>query len=261
MLIDANAYIGHWPFKSLRDNSCQALLGRMNQFGVDISVISHLHAIFYKNTQAANEELYQEIKSHRKYSERFIAFATINPVYGGWKEDLKVCIQKMGMRGVKLFPRYHDYDITEAPVIELVKTARDYGVPVAFPIRMVDYRQRSWMDIPDEWPFKNFLPIVRAVPDARYMFLNLATGIALTQDEKQLLKNADFLFDTSGRSITAPWQLIKDFGKERLAFGTHAPIADYLTGLLRIESMRPDEAGPIEKDLIRSGNIKKFLRL
>ena len=49
MLLDINAYVGHWPFKQLQHNTCSNLLDRMNRFGVDVSVISNLNGIFYKN--------------------------------------------------------------------------------------------------------------------------------------------------------------------------------------------------------------------
>ncbi|MFV0606771.1 MAG: amidohydrolase family protein [Niabella sp.] len=261
MLIDINAYVGHWPFMQLKHNTCETLLQRMNQFGVDISVVSNLNGIFYKNMQNANEELYHEIKSHKKYSNRLFPFAIINPVYGAWKQDFKTCIEKMGMKGVRLYPHYHDYDITEPPVIELVKMARDYDVPVAFPIRMVDSRQRFWMDLKKEWLFKEFIPIVNAVPDAKYIFMNISTGIGLNNNEIQILKKSDFLIDTSGRHLQYMNQVFKIFGKERFIFGTHAPILDYLTSRLRIDTLRADEASETDKNLIRSGNAKRFLKL
>ena len=71
MLIDINAYVGHWPFMQLKYNTCEALAHRMDRFGVDVSVISNLNGIFYKNTQSANQELYEEIKSLKRYSDRF----------------------------------------------------------------------------------------------------------------------------------------------------------------------------------------------
>jgi hypothetical protein len=70
MLIDINAHVGHWPFKQLKYNTCAALLERMNKFGVDISVVSNLNGVFYKDTQAANEELYDEIKSGKRFAGR-----------------------------------------------------------------------------------------------------------------------------------------------------------------------------------------------
>lgn len=261
MLIDVNAYVGHWPFIKLKYSSCADLLQRMNQYGIDISVVSNINAIFYKNTQSGNEELYNEIKADKKLHGRIVPFAVINPVYGAWKDDLKICITKLGMKGIRIYPHYHDFDITEAPVIELVKMARDYGVPVALPVRMVDSRQRSWMDVQKEWQLKEFMPLVQAVPDAKYMFLNIATGFGVSAAESALLKKTDYLFDMSGRNMQYMSQLLSTFGKEHFAFGTQAPILDYLTAQLRIETLRPAEATEADKELMRSGNARRFLNL
>jgi hypothetical protein len=51
------------------------------------------------------------------------------------------------------------------------------------------------------------------------------------------------------------------FGADKFAFGTHSPILDYLTGLLRIESLKPTEADEKMKEMLRSGNAKKMLGL
>ena len=51
MLIDINSNIGHWPFIGTNFKTCSELLDRMNRFGVDLSVISNMNGIFYKNCQ------------------------------------------------------------------------------------------------------------------------------------------------------------------------------------------------------------------
>lgn len=266
MLIDINAYVGHWPFKQLKYNTCDTLLERMNKFGVDVSVISNLNGIFYKNTQPANDELYAEIKSDRRFRDHFIPFAVINPIYAGWRNDLEICISKMGFKGIRLYPKYHDYELTDPSLIELVKWARDHGLPVAFTLRMVDSRQRSWMDIDyvvgtkkKEWALKDIVPIVKEVPDAKYLILNVANSTQLSDEETQLFKKADIVLDTSGRMISNLSELLHQYGKDKFAFGTHAPILDYLTGLLRIESLREAEANEETKKLLRSGNAKRIL--
>ncbi|MGV3686351.1 MAG: amidohydrolase family protein [Daejeonella sp.] len=266
MLIDINAYVGNWPFQQLQYNTCEALLDRMNKFGVEISVISNLNGIFYKNTQSANEELYKELRSARKFSDRFIPFAVINPIYAGWRDDLETSVKHFGMKGVRVYPKYHDYGIIDPACIELVKRVRDHGLPVAFEYRMVDSRQRSWMDIDyvvgtpkREWTLKDILPIVKAVPDAKYMILNYANASALTAEEMALVKNANLLFDTSGRTITNMSDFLKLYGTDKFAFGTHSPILDYLSGQLRIESLYPSEADENVKEMLRSGNAKKML--
>ena len=278
MLLDINAYTGHWPFKQLQYNTCSKLLERMDNFGVDVSVISNLNGIFYKNTQSANEELYDEINSDKRFRDRLIPFAIINPIYAGWRDDFKTCIDNLGMKGLRVFPQYHDYEIIDLSLIELVKMARDRGLPVTFDIRMVDSRQRSWMDIPrfnpatdykvdvitKEWSLKNIVPIIKSVPDAKFIIVNLANSIDLDEEEMELIKKADILFDTSGRSIRGDdslGELIKRFGKDKFAFGSHAPVLDYLTGRLRIESMYGVETDDPAKELLRSGNAKRFLGL
>ena len=276
MLLDINAYVGHWPFKQLQYNTCSKLLERMNRFGVDVSVISNLNGVFYKNTQSANEELYDELKSNKLFNNRFIPFAVINPIYAGWRDDFEICIGRMGMKGVRLFPQYHDYEITDPSLIELVKMARDRRLPVTFDIRMVDSRQRSWMDIPKfnpatdfkvdvitkEWALKNIIPIVKEVPDARYIIVNLANSIDLNDEEMEIIKKADILFDTSGRAIRGDntlSELLKKYGTDRFAYGSHSPILDYLSGRLRIESLSEAEADAVTKELLRSGNAKRIL--
>jgi len=259
MLIDINANVGHWPFKQMKYNTCAKLLDRMNKFGVNMSVISNMNGIFYKNTQSANEELYEEIRSDKLFHERFIPFAILNPIYAGWRDDLETCQKKMGMKGIRLYPLYHDYELTDPGCVELVQNARDRGLPVAFPLRMVDSRQRSWMDISKEWTLKDVIPIIVAVPDAKYMILNIANSLELSTDESELVKKADLVFDTSGRSMSKLGELLNSYGKEKFAFGTHSPILDYLTGLLRIESLKDTEADEHTRELLRSGNARRIL--
>lgn len=259
MLIDSNAYIGHWPFRKFEYNTLEALSGRMKQFGTDVSIVSSLNGIFYKNTQNANEELIEAIRSKRAYHDKFVPFAVINPIYGGWKDDFQVCSSTMGMKGIRLYPKYHDYDITNPACIELVKMSRDKGLPVVFDLRMVDRRTSSWMDIDKEWSLKDVAPIVRTVPDARYLIVNVANSTALNAEDTTLFKKANLLMDSSGRNMVDWPDLFQRFGTDHFCFGTQSPILDYFTGLLRIESLRENEADESTKELLRSGNIKRML--
>ena len=241
-MIDINANIGHWPFRQTDCNTCEALIKRMDEHDIDVSVVSNMNGIFYKDTQASNEELHKEINADQRFRDRFIPFAIINPIYAGWKQDLNICATEMGMKGIRMYPLYHDYELTHPSCIELVKIARDKGLVVALTLRMVDSRSRSWMDINKEWDLEDVIPIIKEVPDAKYLVLNIANGIHVNDEDTELFKNSDMVFDTSGRNIYNLSELISKFGKDKFAFGTHSPILDYVTGLLRIESLRESEA-------------------
>lgn len=261
MLIDCNSYVGHWPFRQLQGNTCRGLLARMNAHGVDISVVSNLNGVFYKNTQHANQELYDEIGSDKRFAKRIVPFAVIDPVYSGWRKDFETCRTKLGMKGIRLYPIYHRYELDHPSCIELVRMAHDHDLPVALSLRIVDARTSSWLDVEKEWALKDVVPIISAVPDAKYLILNVANSMALSQEEQALFDKTNLIMDTSGRSISDLGQLLDQFGKKKFAFGTHSPVLDYRTGLLRIEALRKNEADAETKDLLRIGNIKRFLKL
>lgn len=261
MLIDSNAYIGNWPFRKLDYNSCKSLVGRMDQFRVDLSLISNMNGVFYKNTQSANEELYKEVNSNKNFKRKFIPIAVINPVYNGWRDDLNLSIGRYGMKGVRIFPKYHRYELSNPNCIELVKRCRDLDVPVILSLRMVDKRPSSWLDIDEEWALKDVMSIIKEVPDAKYHIVNIANSPALNEEDTDLLKRSKILMDTSGRALANLGVLIKKYGSNKFAFGTHSPILDYTTGLLRIEGLYPNEADEQTKNLLRSGNVKSFFKL
>lgn len=267
MLIDINAYVGNWPYKQMAYSTCEALLGKMNQFGVDKAVVANMSGIFYKNCQAANEVLFAEIESHATYSERIIPFAIINPVYPGWESDFDKCL-KAGIKGIRIYPQYHDYQFTDPKCVALVKMAREHDMVIGLTVRMVDSRQKSWMDLDQvagtdkpEMGLLDLLPIMKEVPDAKYFILNLANGYQLKNEDFDLIMKSKVLMDTSGRSLANMAEAMEFYGADKFAFGTHAPILDYLTGLLRIESLREEEANQSTKDLLRWRNAKSMLNL
>ncbi len=44
----------------------------------------------------------------RAHRDRLIPFAVINPTYAGWEDDLKTCHEGLGMRGLRLYPGWHN---------------------------------------------------------------------------------------------------------------------------------------------------------
>src|SRR5690606_8473437 len=154
----------------------------------------------------------------------------------------------------KLYPKYHGYDPASPECTDLIKMARDRDLVIAFSLRMVDSRPSSWLDINEEWDLKDLIPVIRKVPDARYLIQNVSNRTDLEDGDSQVLKDASAVMDTSGRSMTNLGSLIKTYGPGKFVFGTHSPVLDYCTGLLRIESLRQEEADETVREQIRSGN-------
>src|SRR6185295_12969376 len=99
MIIDVNACLGHYPFRSLRFNRAETMVDLMDRNGIDRAVVSSLHAVFYRDAHRGNEELFEETKAHRA---RLIPVATLNPKYVGWGHDLAEAIERWKMKAVTL---------------------------------------------------------------------------------------------------------------------------------------------------------------
>lgn len=264
MLIDINAYIGHWPFRQLRGNTLQGLLERMNRFGVDKAVVSNLNGIFYKVCDFANEELHEAINSSNEHIDRFIPFAVMNPILPWWERALEEN-EQMGMKGIRLYPLYHKYELTDSRCIELVEAARDRGMAIAIPQRMIDIRQRSWLDVSEDLDYHDIAMLVREVPDAKYMMLD--TRHSANEEARDILQNANILFDSTrasgtpipGLNGTSLHYLHDTFGPDKIAFGTGAPFIDYYSPFIRLAAFEDADQRTLE--MITSGNAQRMLDL
>jgi len=142
MIIDVNAYLGPFAFRRLRHNTAASLLALMDAKKIDRAVVSSAAAITYRNAQAGNEEVAQEVKTHR---DRLIPFAVINPFYAGWQDDLKICHEEFGMTGLRLYPKWHNYSLSSPSCRELIQAATEQSMVISIPMRVEDNRERSWM--------------------------------------------------------------------------------------------------------------------
>jgi predicted TIM-barrel fold metal-dependent hydrolase len=258
MIVDVNAYLGHFAFRRLRYNTAGSLLELMDSKGIDKAVVSSASAITYRNSQAGNEEVAEEVRGH---SDRLIPFAVINPFYAGWQDDLKICHEEFGMAGLRLYPKWHNYRLSSACCRELVNTATERGMVISIGIRAEDNRQRSWLlNIPDV-PLEEIIELVKAHPKARFILLN---GIGYTRCPLGRKDNglpSNYAIELSRLSAVLAnevGQLITNLGAERVMFGTGMPFKYPDPAFVKLEVLDASEA---DKEKIRSQNAMTWLRL
>ncbi|MCX6620178.1 MAG: metal-dependent hydrolase, partial [Acidobacteria bacterium] len=168
-MIDINAYLGNFAFRPLRYNTPAALLGLMDRKKIDRACVSSANSITYRNAHAGNEELFRQVAAHK---DRLIPFAVLNPGYAGWEDDLKISHEVHGIRGLRLYPRWHQYRLTDPACLALVRAAAARRLVVTIPLRVEDRRQESWLvDVPDV-DKDEIAALVRAVPEAQFVLLS-----------------------------------------------------------------------------------------
>ncbi len=239
MIIDINAWLGHYPYRQLRGATATELVATMRASQIDCAVVSSIDAVFYNNPQPGNLELAQAVAP---YSGQLVPFATINPTYADWEHDLTIC-QELGMRGVRAFPGYHGYDVGDRNCTALLSAATERGLPVAFSVRLTDRRQRHWLDPIDEIDQRALVRALCAHPDGRFLILN---GLAEPEIWSPLVGRRvliDFSRATvldialTPQSFNIP-SLIACLGADHLAFGSGIPFNVPHPALLKLELLR-----------------------
>ncbi len=257
MIIDVNAYLGHFAFRQLRHHTAAALLALMDTKRIDQAVVSSASAITYRNPQAGNEELAAEVKGHR---DRLIPFAVINPFYAGWQDDLKICHEQFGMTGLRLYPKWHNYRLSDSCCLDLVNAATERGLVVTIPIRVEDNRERSWLiNVPDV-PLEEIVALVKACPKARFILLNGLGYVRSPLGRKDNGLPANYALELSRLSAVLDnelGQLILNLGVERIMFGSGMPFNYPDVALLKLEMLK---ASRDDQQKICWQNAQKWLR-
>jgi predicted TIM-barrel fold metal-dependent hydrolase len=257
VITDINAYLGPFAFRRLRHNTAPSLLKLMDAKAIDKAVVSSASAITYRNAQSGNEEVAAEVKHHR---DRLIPFAVINPSYAGWQDDLKTCHEDLGMVGLRLYPKWHNYSLSDRPCLDLVNAATEREMVVSIPIRVEDPRQRSWLvDVPDI-PLGEIASLVTACPKARFILLNGIQYVNSPLGRKGNGLPANYAIEISRLdSLLANeiGQLIANLGAGRVAFGTGMPFSDPDPALLKMEVL---DASKDDKEKIYWRNAAQWLR-
>jgi len=258
-IIDTNAYLGHWATRRLHYNTPEGLLQLMDRAGITRACVSSASAIMYRNCQAGNEELAEMLGASG--TDRLIPFATLSPAYAGWEDDLRWCHEVLGAKGVRLYPTYHRYTLSDACCHEFVEAAASLGMLISIPQRVEDYRQRHWLiDAPDI-NLNEFAKLVAAHPNAKFLVSNaLGVGGSDLVTRKDDLP-ANYWVDICRPDVVYTKDalgLIEALGIDRIVFGSGIPFNYPEPATLRLEVL---EKQGYEVEKIASGNASGLLSL
>jgi predicted TIM-barrel fold metal-dependent hydrolase len=276
-IVDANAYVGNFPWTQL-DASAPDVLEVMDSEGIDRAVVSSFDAVFYRNPHPGNRELADEIAGHE---DRLIPFATLDPTYPAWEDDLAECIEDLGMRGVRLFPLYHDYAVDDPAVIDLMDACAEYGVPVMFVGLLEDKRQhhsnwrhRDYDDIGSKtWSGDQadaLVDVLQASPEVDVVVANAWThaerivrDIETSYPSGVRLNNATRSGETyvvlDDLYMFFPYQgeeIVESVGADRLVTGSKLPLLNVQSHYVYTEQLPVSER---DRDRVRSENVLSLL--
>ena len=255
-MIDANAYVGNWPFRQLRYTTPAALLGKMDALGIEQAVVSSLENVFYKDLLAGNRNLHALVKAH---ADRFLPAFTINPTFPGWEEDLEICVQELGMRVMRLHPNYHQYALDAAEGTAVLEAARAHGFVVIITVGMEDTRHHHpLIKVPDV-PSGQVAAAVSAFSDVPFL---VAAGSFSAHNAvwAQATHTGNLNFEIS--RVQGPVgdieKLCETMGADHVLFGTNLPLHVPEAATMAIEHAK---ISADERRMIAQGNAARLFGL
>lgn len=134
-MLDYNAYIGEWPFYKLVRHTLDDLIEVHQANGIEGGYVSSLQSIFYNDFYESERDL-AEILSGTVYHH----VVTVNPNFPECPITLRRCIEEFNVKGVRIHPGYHGYDISSPVMNDLLEILREYKLPLFINAKMHDER-------------------------------------------------------------------------------------------------------------------------
>ena len=219
-IIDANAYLGSWPYWRVDVRSAEQLTRFMKSNGVDKAVVSSLRSVFF-DAEEGNREV---LAACEKYPKQLYGLATLSPFFRK-KQTGCQALKSGALRGIKLYPQNHGFNLSYATrVFEL---AEQLDIPVVLPHRIV----MSWT-LP-ELAIDSCISAAEQFPKVTFVlscFNYDALGAILS---RQFPKN--LLAETSGLQLVSGAEMLVDaLGAENVMLGTALPVQIPQSGIQKV---------------------------
>lgn len=262
-------------FPSLYDITGETHLAQMEAAGIDKS------AVFLFDTGLFTGEPRVPIQEQnrilfdiaRKYPDKFIPFAHIDPRRPGAVDFIKKCVEEWGAKGFKLHPSA-GFNPEDAETINMIEAISGYGIPVithtghAPPPAMSRYCDPIYLD-----------KILLKFPDVNVIAAHLSLGYrpqlcSFARFRPNLYTEISIAQFAAKKNYTEFARTIREvidaFGPERVFFGTDYPWLetvlsgkDFIEAVKDLETRAPNDAKFTKSEIenLLAGNAKKLLNL
>ncbi len=238
MIVDVNVNLSRWPFRRTPCDRLPRLLERLVASDVREAWAGSLDGLFHRDIGGVNASLAAECAGDR----RLIPFGSVNPMLPDWKEDVRRCHEDYHMPGIRLHPNYHGYTLEDPVLGELLGEAERRGLVVQLAARMDDDRvQHPLMRVPDV----DLRPLQHVVTEHSKLPLVLLNAMRSVRaaDAARLAATGTVYFEISMlEGVGGIGELLDTLPADRLLFGSHLPLFNIESALLKLRESPLSEA-------------------
>ena len=248
MIIDINAYTGHWPSHPVA-GALDRVRASLTEYGVERICVSPLDAAWCRNPHRFNDDLYAASGA----TDDVFPVPVLDPTIATWRDELERAKAQPRVRLVKLLPAYSGYDMDFAS--DLFTSLAGVGLGVIVQTRLEDpRRQHPLAQVPDV-PAAEIADAAERHPDLLVIIGGPRTGeIRALKD--RLLDLPNLYADVSqSDGMDAVKVLVEDGLRDKLLFGTHAPLFIPYSAVSRVVTDLSDD----DAAAILGGNAERIV--
>lgn len=251
-MIDTNVTLFQWPFRRLRLDDPTALAEKLQSQGIKQGWAGSFEGLLQRDVSAVNARLAEVCRRLPV----FVPFGALNPALPDWEEDLRRCAEEHRMPGVRLFPNYHGYALTDAPARRLLEMAAERRLLVQVPLVMEDERtQHPLLRVPPV-DVVGLPPLLREIKGLRVQLLNAFRSVRVEEAKRLTAAGELYLEIAMLEAVGGIHNLLQQAPLDRVLLGTHAPLFYTDSALLKLKESALTEA---ERDAIVEGNARRIM--
>jgi predicted TIM-barrel fold metal-dependent hydrolase len=265
-IIDTNVHLFDWPFRRLKYAGARALVAKLRRHRITQAWAGSYEGLLHRDLDGVNARLAEECRANG--AGILLPFGTVNPALPDWEADVRRCHEQHRMRGIRLYPSYHNYTLQTPAVVRLLQLAQERGLIVQLAVRMEDPRVHLPVTRTPSVDVAGLPELLAELPQLKLQLLNAfnATESLRGTVGRRIIEQTRVTLDFShvegqvglGKLIAGD----ADNGRpplpvERIVFGSHAPFFPCESALFKLfESPlgRPD----LEK--LMRGNAERLMR-
>src|SRR5690606_8605085 len=184
-----------------------------------------------------------------------VPFGTVNLTLPDWEDDLRRCIEKHEMPGIRLHPNYHQFNLDDPRFASLLDQADERGLIVQMAVNMEDERtQHPLVQVPPT-VLKPLTKLLASRPKLKVVLLDAFR--TLTRDDvARLATTGNVSFDFAMlEGVGGIANQLATLPHERLLFVSLTPLFTLEAALLKL---RESELGHTAVYAVSSGNARRL---
>jgi len=218
MVVDFHNHVG---IRVGKQQTAEELVNSMDRAGVDKAVIFP----FVENPD--NDYIAQTVK---KFPDRVIGFACINPWLPGALDELRRSVKELGLKGLKLHPLLHGYAIDNHQLVDPVfKACQEMDIPI------IAHGGESLFTMPHA-----FEEMARTFPKVKLIMAHAGFMYSTDQAIRAAKRNENLYLDMTATTAWDVTHAVEEVGPERILMGSDTPFMHYEVEMKKIEMAIPD---------------------